>query len=308
MPNSIISVRQIPNDGTAFSAAVNRCGSLSELLELVPAPFRPRMQDLVNRVYRAAIKSNHARSYLSTLERHSQDGTFPPEIEGRIHTPMVQISKEYMASSECKAQSAARDTATRSHKQVMLQSILDGKRTEVAYLQSLFTENNYADETQLIAHDVTTDLAADAGVPPLDDGNPNASALPAWAKLDTETFMKNRNMFPSRAVALAFAAVQQEMSKKFKSLALKQRTDEDVEMQDSGSKSETVDALVTRKVEQLLKEYKTSQPGNGKPRKGNKSKPKTKNTSTRQTQKVTKSGQGKGKGKGGKKTPGKPRN
>jgi translation initiation factor IF-1 len=261
MPLSISSVRVVPSDNSGLVATIGRCNSLGELLELVPAPFRPRMQNLVNQVYKAAVKSNHARSYLSTLERHAQDGTFPPEIGGRIHNPMVQTSKEYMASGEYKAQEAARDNSTRQHKKAMLDSVLESKRAEVTFLQTLFSENSYKDEADTIGHEVTISLASDASVEIMQDGKPNVSGLPAWIKQDVDTYQKIRLIVPQRAIALAYAAVQQEMSKKFKSLSLKKRTDEDIEMQDSNAKSETVDALVTRKVEQLLKEFKNQTPG-----------------------------------------------
>jgi hypothetical protein len=87
-----------------------------ELVDLVPAPFRPRMQDLVNKVYRAALKLNHARSYLATLEKHRANGTFPPEINGRIHPLTIQISKEYTASTDYKASLAELNNSSRKHK------------------------------------------------------------------------------------------------------------------------------------------------------------------------------------------------
>jgi len=261
MPPSITSVRQITNDAKGFSAAVNQCDSLSELLELVPAPFRPRTQDLVNRVYKAAVKSNNARSYLSTLEKHMLDGTFPPEIGGRVNIPMVQTSKEYMATAEFKQQATARDHQTRTHKIAMLTSVIASKQTEITYLQSLFSEQAYARDLDAIETDVITSLSSDAVIQPLADGKPDISALPSWIKLDADKFRNTKAMYPQRAIALAYATVQREMSKKFKSLTLKKRTDEDEDMLDAPSKSETVDALVTRKVEQLMKEYKKSTPG-----------------------------------------------
>lgn len=83
-----------------FTDAVASAPNLAELLELVPALYRPRMQDLVNKVYRAALKSNNTRSYLSTLEKHELEGDFPPEIGARVAPPALQISKEFSAAAE----------------------------------------------------------------------------------------------------------------------------------------------------------------------------------------------------------------
>jgi hypothetical protein len=256
-----MSSRNVDVSLTGIEASINRCDTLAELVDLVPAPFRPRMQDLVNQVYRAAVKSNHARSYLSTLERHAQDNTFPPEIQGRVHNPSLQISKEYNAAAACKSALAALDNVTRQHKTALLQSAIQLKTDEVNYLQSLFSEDKYLEDVKAIFRDVTFDLAKDAGLTLDAQGNVPIASMPGWMKEDCQILRANGNRFPSRAVAIAYATVQKETTKKFKSLSLKRKADDDVEMQDASSKTETVDALVTRKVEQLLKEYKNQKPG-----------------------------------------------
>ena len=261
MPNSITSIRAVGSDSKGFIASINRSDTLAELVDLVPAPFRPRMQDLVNKVYRAALKSNHARSYLATLEKHRADGTFPPEINGRIHPPTIQISKEYTASADCKSSLADLDNASRQHKQAMLKAVLSMKTAEVSYLQGLFTETVYANEAKLIYTDVASQLAADAGLATDAEGNVPIGNMPPWLKDDCQIFFNTYAMYPQRAIAIAYAAVQREMSKKFKSLDLKRRTDEDVEMQDSTSKSDTVQSLINQSLEQFKKELKLQNPG-----------------------------------------------
>jgi hypothetical protein len=258
---SVQSFRLVGTDAKSYSASVNRCDTLAELVDLVPAPFRPRMQDLVNQVYKAALKSNHARSYLSTLERHKQDGTFPPEIGGRIHPPTLQISKEYTATAQCKTSMASFDNATRKHKVAMLAAAIDTKQAEVTYLQSLFSETAYKPAAEAIYSDVVSNLASDAGLAAAADGSVPERGQPAWMADDCAVFKGAALLYPQRAIALAYAAVQRETSKKFKSLSLKQRTDEDVEMQDSTSKSETVQALVRKELEQFKKELKLQNPG-----------------------------------------------
>lgn len=261
MPRSISSVRTVPADNKGLASAVSQCNSLGELLEMVPAPYRPRMQDLVNRVYRAAIKSNHARSYLASLEKHLTENTFPPEIEGRVHPPSLQISKEYSASAESKTFEAERLTKTRAYKKDMLNSAINLKRAEVTYLQSQFTETTYSAELDLIWSEVTTTLSSDASVALGADGKVSTTSLPDWIRADSAFFLQHKKLFPQRSIALAYGVVQQEMSKKFKSLSLKRKTDEDVDMLDAPSKTESVDALVHKKVEQLFREYKISKPG-----------------------------------------------
>ena len=261
MPNSTSSVRVVPGGGPDLQKAITVVSSLGDLIDMVPAPFRPRTQDLVNRVYKAAIKSNHARSYLSTLEKHLSDGTLPSEIGGRVHNPAIQISKEFGATAEWKTFRQVQDASTTTFKQSMLKSAIDTKKAEVTYLQGLFSEKGYKSEVESIRLEVTSSLAEDAGVSATKDGSITLASLPSWVRNDCETFRMVGELYPQRAIALAYTQVQQEMSKKFKTLTLKKSTDEDIEMQDASSKTETVDVLVSRKVEQLLKEYKVSKPG-----------------------------------------------
>jgi len=311
MPASISSTRVVGTDAKGYSATVNRCDTLAELVDLVPAPFRPRTQDLVNQIYKAAVKSNHARSYLATLERHKQDGTFPPEIGGRIHNPTLQISKEYTAAAECKASLAGLDTSTRAHKTAMLASAISLKNAEVSYLQGLFAETAYKSASQAIYTDVVEQLASDAALEAAPDGSIPEKEMPPWMADDCAIYKGAALLYPQRAIAIAYATVQRETSKKFKALSLKQRTDEDVEMQDATSKSETVQALITKNLEQFKKEFKLQNPGNGKKKPKGKANPKNKKPNgnlNRQTLKVTKPGMGKGKGKGGKKNQGKSQN
>ncbi|KAI4087227.1 MAG: hypothetical protein L6R37_008343 [Teloschistes peruensis] len=254
MPGSISSTRVIGADPSGALVAVSSSSTLAELSDLVPAPYRPRMRDIVNTVYKAAVKSNHARSYLSTLEKHQVDRTFPPEIGGRVRTPALQISKEYEASSECKSRSLAMDDFILTTKKSLLASAISIKKEEVIYLSSLFSETEYVKKCDAVLLEVTRELIGEAASGP--DGSISDRDLPPWIQLDYLVFKKCRHVFPQRAVALAYASVSAEMSKKFKSLQVKASVDEDVEMQDSTSKTDTVEQLVSRKFEQLRKELK----------------------------------------------------
>jgi hypothetical protein len=191
-----------------------------------------------------------------TLERHLVENTLPPEIGGRVHTPALQISKEFDATAEWKSQKQALEASTATFKMSLLKTAISIKRSEIAYLQSLFSPSHYTTETLTIFNEVLTELASDAKIIPADDGSFPQDSLPDWIRNDAEAFANLRDEFPKRAIAIAFVAVQSETAKKFKALSLKRKVDEDTEMQDSGSQNQTVDALVSRKIESLMKEYK----------------------------------------------------
>jgi hypothetical protein len=256
MPQSINTILVgDTSDPNSYKNSINRAATLGDLLDLIPAPFRPRMQIVVNKVYKAAIKSNHARSYLMTLERHQVEGTFPPEIGGRVHTPALQISKEFDAAAEWKIFKQQMDTKTSTHKAALLDTAIRVKKSEVTFLQGLFAEHTYSVECNAIQKEILTELASDSSVSLAEDGSVPINDLPEWIKNDAKAFDKLKLMFPQRAIALAFTSVQSETAKKFKSLSLKRKIDTDVEMQDVSSQSQTVDMLVTKRMEQLLKEY-----------------------------------------------------
>ncbi|KAF1980661.1 hypothetical protein K402DRAFT_426043 [Aulographum hederae CBS 113979] len=263
MPRSIQFTQDVGNQ-PGFVKAVSTAPNLAELLDLVPAPYRPRMQDLVNKVYRAAIKSNHTRSYLATLEKHELDGDFPPEIGARIASPALQISKEYSAAAECRSLQSGMDSATLRHKKAMLTDAINIKRSEMTYLQTLFAEDSYKEDARVILTEVTATLVQDAGLTLQNqDGSSAEANWPTWIKEDYVRMKQHYTLFPSRAVALAFTQVSQEMSRKMRSLSLKKKTDDDVEMMDDTSRDDTVAKLVRREVEQLMKENKLQNVGNG---------------------------------------------
>lgn len=258
MPNSITSTKALGTKGSALLDSVNSADNLGQLVSLCPALYRPRVQELVNLVYRAALKSNHARSYLATLERHKTNGTLPPEIGGRVNTPAIQISKEYSSTAACRELQSHLDEQVRIFKVGLLNDAINLKREEVAHLQSLFKEEKYIQEAKSIGEDVLGALCLDAGLKPSADGSFPEAAMPQWIREDAVAFKAIIQHICPKAVALAFMVVQQENLKKFKSLALKQKTDRDLEMQDAPSHTQTVDALLSRRLEQFAKEHKLS--------------------------------------------------
>lgn len=255
MPRSIQLTQEVGGAGQ-FVKAVSAAPNLSELLELVPAPYRPQMQDLVYKVYRAAVKSNHTRSYLATLEKHEQDGDFPPEIGARIAAPALQISKEYSATAEYREAKAGLDQDALAQKKKALENAITVKKQEMAYLQSLFAEDKYKQDAWNVTLEVVKALVEDAGLQArAPDGSLAEATWPAWVKDDYLKMKQNYSLFPARAVALAFFQVSAEMSRKMRGLSLKKKADDDVEMLDDASRSDNVDAIVERKFQQLLKQH-----------------------------------------------------
>ena len=265
MPRSIQLTQEVGATGQ-FVKAVSSAPNLSELLELVPAPYRPMMQDLVYKVYRAAVKSNHTRSYLATLEKHEQEGDFPPEIGARIAAPALQISKEYSATAEYREAKAGLDQAALAQKKLALDNAISVKRREMAYLQSLFAEDKYKQDSWNVVLEVVNALVADAGLQArAPDGSLAEATWPAWIKDDYLKMKQNYTLFPARAVALAFFQVSAEVSRKMRGLSLKKKADDDVEMMDDTSRSDNVDAIVERKFQQLLKQHNFQNVGTPKP-------------------------------------------
>ena len=259
MPNSVTSTKNVPNTGAALGAVIARSANLGELLGHVPAPYHARTTALVNTVYRASVKFNHVRSYLSTLEKHKVQDTFPPEIGGRILDPTLQVSKEYAASSQWASRKAQIDKATVDARRAALDLAIAAKQEEASILQELMSESSWKTSAQCIFDEVSAELTDSAGVPRTTDGSVDFNNLPDWIKLDATVYSNYKDTFCQRALALAFARVQEENASKMKSLSLKRKTDQDIEMQDIGAQRQTVSQLVAKEVERALREQKPSQ-------------------------------------------------
>jgi hypothetical protein len=264
MVGSIVSTIERANPASV-AGNIARCDSIGELLDLVPAPYRPSMQDLVNGLYRAAIKANNARSYLANLEKHKQQSTFPTEIDGRVHSPSIQISKEFNSSAEWRTLQKKMDDSILAAKKELLTQAIAIKQQELAHLQSLFAEREYVHKVSGITGEVHGTLLADAGVRPAQDGTFSQKDVPEWIAADHAVMKTMGKAICSRTIALAYAVVSRETAKKMRGLTLKTSSDGDVEMMDSNQRLENVDKLVTRKVEQLLREFKNSNNGTSLP-------------------------------------------
>lgn len=265
MPGSISSVRLV-GTGDRTADSINTANTLGELVDLIPAPFRPRTEQVVNKAYRAAIKANHVRTYLSTLEKHKLDGTYPSEIGGRILIPAIQISKEYEATADCKKLSAGLASKAEAHRKESLTSVISWKKAELAYLQSSFAETSYKADMEAVLKEVTRDISSDAGVAPKQDGSISEKDLPSWVIADHKVFKSNHLLYPARAVALAFTVVSRETAKRFKALTLKRDADGDLEMQDAKERSETVQSLIEKSMDRFRKEFKIANLAKGQSR------------------------------------------
>lgn len=104
------------------------------------------------------------------------NGTFPLEIDGRIHP--LQISKEYTTSAEYKAIVGSLDAATRQHKEAMLETAISVKTQEVSYLQQQFSEAGYINDATLIYSEVIEQLASDAALGPNAEGGYSMTTMP----------------------------------------------------------------------------------------------------------------------------------
>ncbi|KAI7772861.1 hypothetical protein LA080_016316 [Diaporthe eres] len=262
MAPSIVSVRTVAFDAKD-GADVKSAKNLGELCSLVPAPYSPRMGEVINTVYSAAVKANHVRSYIVGLEKHKVDHTFPPEIEGRVGAPVLQISKEYLATAPGKAVQVNLDTWAKARKSEVLDIALLAKKAELGHLQTLTSDDSYAAEVADIIREVTRDLILDSGGSLKQDGTFDHKTVPEFLMEDFNKMQKHGRLFPARALAIAHMTIQREMTSKMKALSLKRDGDGDVQMQDNSTSKDSVAMLIRREVERLQKENKLHAPGSG---------------------------------------------
>jgi hypothetical protein len=264
-PASISSLPVFTTTNGAVGKDVAAAGTIGELLACVPALYLPRTKQFINSVYRAALKANHVRSYLSTCKKHKADGTFPPEIPARLQGPVLHISKEYEATAACKKSRLAQDIELHACHIASLNNIITIKTGELQFLQGLMAESYFKNEMDLIWIEVTRTICEHAGVdPPQVDGSVADAKVPAFLIQDYLKMKACRMLYPARALAIAFKSIQQrEVNSKMKALALKKDADGDVQVMDATDKSATVEALVDKTLKRLLSEGKISLQGPG---------------------------------------------
>jgi hypothetical protein len=246
---------------------IRSANTLGELCALIPGPYAPQGSRVVNKVYAAAVKANHVRSYLASLERHKTEETFPNEIQGRLRPPVLQISKEYSATAPGKAHSRWFEVKVKEYHAAALEQAISIKRDELTHLQSLITEASYKDEMTGILNSVTGELCADSGITLEGDGSFDVTKVPEFLKPDFRKMQSCLTIFPARALAIAHIQIQREVTSRMKSLTLKAVADKDAVMDDAPSTEElgklSVAELVSAEIKRLRSRGEIAAPASG---------------------------------------------
>lgn len=259
MPNSITSVRLAHPHHDSNMKSIAAASSVNELVALVPTIFRTPMEPIIAQAHRTAVKAGHVRSYLSKLEKHKKEATFPAEIAGRINSPSVQSSKEFAASLAMKNFEMQVRTSRTAHLAATMALVKGVKEQELSFLSSQIEESYVDNQTRSVLHTVCAQFFESKDFDLSNaSGAINVDNAPKWLKPDLQTFQMQRNEYALRAIAIAYNELSRETIKRFKSLQIKSTTDDDITMGESSAT--TVDALVEEKLKKLFKEQKIMMP------------------------------------------------
>jgi hypothetical protein len=264
MAPSVVSMRVF--DAThADGNDIRSANTLGELCALLPGPYAPQGARVVNKVYAAAVKANHVRSYLASLERHRTEETFPNEIQGRLRPPVLQISKEYAATAAGKIHQTWFEKKVPELQRAALDQAIVIKQAELEHLQSLITTSSYKEEMQGILNQVTRELCADSGVALEEDDSIDTTKIPEFLKHDYKKMQDSLTLFPARALAIAHISIQREMTSKMKALTLKSKGDKDVVMTDDPGEigKLSVAELVQQEIKRLRSKGEFASPASG---------------------------------------------
>lgn len=210
------------DDGTNILPEV---ASLPELVQYVPVTFRPACGQVLQEVYRVAVKASHVQTTLATLNRHSTEGSFPASILGAIKDPKIQFSKEFRVTAEGSTVEMACVQAIDTARTTVLGASLDAKKAELTHLQTLLAFDSRRWVT--VCSKVMDDFASTTGatVEILSDGSRSYKNMPIHVIEEEILIRKQGRQVHMKAVGLAYTASQREVVSRMAKLSLKKNVD-----------------------------------------------------------------------------------
>jgi hypothetical protein len=226
---------------SANATGANLASTLEELLGAVCIQFRPAFRRVLAELRDLSIKASHAQEALRSFEAHQAAGTFPPAINS-LHPPLLQCSKEFVASSAGAGCYSEVNTTVYSAKTLALSNFVSAKQAEVAFFSELISPDEVSKVVKAALDQAFSALKSSLG------GGDN---LPPSLQDDYNALSKITRFYGTRAVALGFAQHRGTLEKRMKKLKVKDSTE--VEMTDQIST-----ATIEKVVEQTLKRHSVS--------------------------------------------------
>ena len=117
---------------TARQSALMGAGSVSELIELLPADYKPVLTDPIHALVTLVSKLSASRTTLAKWEAHKVAHTFPPHLRGTA--PRVSLMSEFSNTAGGNAAKTRLDAAFTEYQSLALDESIRAKRDEVAAL------------------------------------------------------------------------------------------------------------------------------------------------------------------------------
>ena len=120
----------------AFSALAT-AATVNELIETIPAPYRPVLGPYIVKKYRLARSRTVTARALSSYQRHMKRGTYPAAIRRSLKVPFLGVTDEFLASPQYTSASAALHQGVIEARKAALENAISQKMAELAFLSSL---------------------------------------------------------------------------------------------------------------------------------------------------------------------------
>ena len=117
---------------TARQSALMGAGSVSELIELLPADYKPVLTDPIHALVTLVSKLSASRTTLAKWEAHKVARTFPPHLRGTA--PRVSLVSEFSNTAGGNAAKTRLDAAFTEYQSLALDESIRAKKDEVAAL------------------------------------------------------------------------------------------------------------------------------------------------------------------------------
>lgn len=233
---------------------IDQATTLPELVQQIPALFRPLFGKTLEDLHKVAGKASSIRNTLQQLNRHQTEGSFPTSISGSFKAPHNQFSKEFETSAEGSTSRAALEAALHEARRSYLKALIEAKTNEQTLLQGRleFVGGRWKQEVHSVVRSYADTVGSTLG-----DNNAYDPPLPADIQSQKRTMLEQGSAFWSRAVTLAHMASERfHINRKVKETLKK---DTDVEMGGTGEGTQSIRQVVDEQIARALQSFKAKQ-------------------------------------------------
>lgn len=224
---SVIYTHSVVTTGT-IETIIQNSSTLPILLQHLPTPYRSVLGRHLQEYYRVSQKVSSAQAVLTTFNKHSAEGSYPPPVLQAVKAPPVQFSKEFQNSAAMTLNQETINAMVKESRDTFLEKLIEVKKSEVATLQTIlaFDEKTWKADCRRVLRDLCTTMGLPNAYEESGDGRMTfTNSAPQDMQIEFKKVHQEGRRWYLKAMSLAYSVVERSVVRKMAKVSLKEKTD-----------------------------------------------------------------------------------